>query len=227
MPVVVIRDPLSGVSFSGTESYRMYLFSETGKISFSVPVAPREISYGGIGQEWVTAERSGNTPLLLRKAAKLKTISFSTLVTDLGSMWTPMTDAINALEQLANTTERILVRYGPQEAGLWRITECGYDSLLRHHASNEATRVLLSMTLTRASDAAPAVGPVSGGVGRPPPAPAPAPPRTYRVVPGDCLWNIALRYYGNGAAYTRIFDANRDKIRNPNLIYPAQVFVIP
>lgn len=227
MAVVVIRDPISGISFSGNESYRMYLYSETGRISFSVPVAPREISYGGIGQEWVSAERGGNTPLLLRKAAKLKTISFSTLIVDFASMWTPMTSAINALEQLANTTERILVRYGPQEAGLWRITECGYDSLLRHHDSSEITRAMLSMTLTRASDAAPAVGPVSGGVGRPPTAPPPAPPRTYRVVSGDCLWNIALRYYGNGTAWTRILDANKDKIRNPNLIYPGQVFVIP
>jgi len=227
VPVVVIRDPLTGISFPGVESYRMYLYAENGKISFSVPLAPRDISYGGIGQEWVTAERSGNTPLLLRKGAKLKTISFSCLVTDVMSMWAPMTDAIIALEQLANSLERILVRYGPQEAGLWRITECSYDSSLRHHQSNEVTRATVSLTLTRASDAAPAVGPVSGGVGRPPTPAPPAPPRTYRVVPGDCLWNIALRFYGNGTTWPRIFDANRDKIQNPNLIYPNQVFVIP
>lgn len=51
--------------------------------------------------------------------------------------------------------------------------------------------------------------------------------RTYTVQGGDCLWNIAKRYYGNGALYTKIFDANRDKISNPNLIYPGQVFTIP
>lgn len=227
MPVVVIRDPLSGISFSGTEKYRMYLYSETGKISLSIPVAPREISYSGIGLDWSTAERSGTTPLLLRKAEKLKTISFSVLITDLRSMWTPMTSAINALELLAKTSERILVRYGPQEAGLWRITDCNYDSMLRHPESNETTRLMLSMTLTRASDAAPAVGPVTGGVGRPPqPAPQPAPPRTHTVVPGDCLWNIAIKFYGT-PTWQRIYDANRDKIRNPNLIYPGQIFVIP
>lgn len=227
MPVVVIRDPLSGISFSGVEKYRMYLYSESGKISFSVPIAPREISYGGIGQDWVTAERSGNTPLLLRKGAKLKTMSFSLLVTDVLSMWTPQTSSIQSLEQLAGSTERILVRYGPQEAGLWRITDCTYDSSLRHHSSNETTRATVSLTLTRASDAAPAVGPVTGGVGRPPiPAAPPAPPRTYTVVRGDCLWNIAIKFYG-APTWQRIFDANRDKIRNPNLIYPGQVFVIP
>lgn len=51
--------------------------------------------------------------------------------------------------------------------------------------------------------------------------------RTYTVVRGDCLWNIAKKYYGNGSRYTKIYNANRDKIKNPSLIYPGQVFVIP
>lgn len=51
--------------------------------------------------------------------------------------------------------------------------------------------------------------------------------RTYTVKRGDCLWNIAKRFYGNGASYTKIYDANTKKIANPNLIYPGQVFVIP
>mgnify|MGYP002423712379 FL=1 len=60
------------------------------------------------------------------------------------------------------------------------------------------------------------------------PAPTPAQPtRTYTVKRGDCLWNIAKRYYGNGSQYTKIFNANRDKIKNANLIYPGQIFVIP
>lgn len=51
--------------------------------------------------------------------------------------------------------------------------------------------------------------------------------KTYTVVRGDCLWNIAKKFYGNGSQYTKIYDANRDKIRNPNLIYPGQVLTIP
>ena len=51
--------------------------------------------------------------------------------------------------------------------------------------------------------------------------------RTYSVKKGDCLWNIAKKFYGNGSAYTKIYDANTNKIANPNLIYPGQVFVIP
>ncbi|MBC5786739.1 MULTISPECIES: LysM peptidoglycan-binding domain-containing protein [Clostridiaceae] len=51
--------------------------------------------------------------------------------------------------------------------------------------------------------------------------------QSYTVVKGDCLWNIAKRFYGNGSLYPKIYNANRDKIQNPNLIYPGQVLVIP
>nr|WP_300838902.1 phage tail protein [uncultured Acetatifactor sp.] len=50
---------------------------------------------------------------------------------------------------------------------------------------------------------------------------------TYVVVKGDCLWTIAKKFYGNGAQNTRIYNANRDKIKNPNLIYPGQALTIP
>ena len=51
--------------------------------------------------------------------------------------------------------------------------------------------------------------------------------RTYTVKKGDCLWNIAKKFYEKGSAYTKIYDANTNKIANPSLIYPGQVFVIP
>lgn len=50
---------------------------------------------------------------------------------------------------------------------------------------------------------------------------------TYTVKPGDCLWNIAKQYLGNGARYTEIYNLNRDKIKNPNLIYPGQILTLP
>jgi nucleoid-associated protein YgaU len=57
-----------------------------------------------------------------------------------------------------------------------------------------------------------------------------APPEVnYTVVRGDCLWNIAKKkdFYGNGFAWPNIYKANRDKIKDPNLIFPKQVFKIP
>ena len=44
---------------------------------------------------------------------------------------------------------------------------------------------------------------------------------------GDTLWGIAERSYGNGARYQEIFEANREVIENPDLIYPGQKIRIP
>ncbi|WP_156023813.1 LysM peptidoglycan-binding domain-containing protein [Thioclava indica] len=48
-----------------------------------------------------------------------------------------------------------------------------------------------------------------------------------QIVQGNTLWAIAREVYGDGVLYVRVFDANRDQIRNPDLIYPGQVFTIP
>jgi len=50
---------------------------------------------------------------------------------------------------------------------------------------------------------------------------------TALVERGDSLWRISRQVYGRGIRYTEIFEANQDQIRNPNLIYPGQVFVLP
>ena len=47
------------------------------------------------------------------------------------------------------------------------------------------------------------------------------------VQPGNSLWRIARRTYGAGTHYTVIFDANRDQIRDADLIYPGQIFAVP
>ncbi len=52
-------------------------------------------------------------------------------------------------------------------------------------------------------------------------------PRTVVVQPGNSLWRIARRLYGSGWQYTVIYEANEQQIRDPNLIYPGQVFDLP
>lgn len=47
------------------------------------------------------------------------------------------------------------------------------------------------------------------------------------VQPGNSLWRIARRSYGEGLLYSVIYEANRDQIRDPDLIYPGQVFAVP
>ena len=49
----------------------------------------------------------------------------------------------------------------------------------------------------------------------------------HTVKKGDTLWAIAKKYYGNGAQYTKIYNANKSIIKNPDLIYVGQKFLIP
>lgn len=75
------------------------------------------------------------------------------------------------------------------------------------------TKPTQTAVIAKREDPVPPVNPKSNG--------------THVVQSGDTLWAIAKKYCGNGALYPRIVDANRDKIKNPNLIYPGQKLVIP
>lgn len=51
--------------------------------------------------------------------------------------------------------------------------------------------------------------------------------RSIVVQPGNSLWKMARESYGQGVRYTVIYEANKDQIANPDLIYPGQVFSVP
>ena len=55
----------------------------------------------------------------------------------------------------------------------------------------------------------------------------PEPRKTAAVKRGDTLWKLARRYYGNGLRYGKIAEANKDRIKSPDLIYPKQQLNIP
>ena len=65
--------------------------------------------------------------------------------------------------------------------------------------------------------------------------PAPSTNKTHTVQKGDCLWNIAKKYYGNGSKYPKIYEANKTLMDKRNsksgnskyTIYPGQVLTIP
>jgi nucleoid-associated protein YgaU len=56
---------------------------------------------------------------------------------------------------------------------------------------------------------------------------SPGAERTYDIVRGDSLWGIAGTHYGDPVLWPRIYDANRESIANPDLIYPDQQLRIP
>ncbi|MBW6506629.1 MAG: LysM peptidoglycan-binding domain-containing protein, partial [Rhodobacteraceae bacterium] len=51
--------------------------------------------------------------------------------------------------------------------------------------------------------------------------------RVVTVQKGNTLWGIATQHYGEGILYVKVFEANRGQIRNPDLIYPGQIFTVP
>jgi nucleoid-associated protein YgaU len=51
--------------------------------------------------------------------------------------------------------------------------------------------------------------------------------RNYTVKLGDTLSSISREFYGDASQYLKIFEANRDILRNPNMISPGQELVIP
>jgi nucleoid-associated protein YgaU len=59
------------------------------------------------------------------------------------------------------------------------------------------------------------------------PATSIAPVSLITVQPGNTLWGIAREKYGEGILYVRVFEANTDRIRDPDLIYPGQIFSVP
>lgn len=60
-----------------------------------------------------------------------------------------------------------------------------------------------------------------------PPPPGATAGRTYTVKSGDSLSKIAQREYGDGSQWKKIHEANRDLIKDPDLIHPGQVLKLP
>jgi LysM repeat protein len=227
--LAVIRDPVTGVNFTAVPGARAYFLTETGDASFTFQFAPPVVEYAVLEQEWVQVPRVGLAPLLVRKADKLDTLKFTIQIASKTDFFEEQNGYVDTLKAIAKSKQRIMFRYSDHEAGLWRITELTVHSALRHPTSNRMIQASADITLTRASDPALGVGPVSAPV-NPQPAPAATtatPAGTYVVQQGDTLWSISNKVYGRGDRWPIIYDANRDKIQDPGLIQPGWTLTIP
>jgi nucleoid-associated protein YgaU len=76
-----------------------------------------------------------------------------------------------------------------------------------------------------------AVPSIPAGNEQQPSPPAAKKTRVYRVwlwqETDDCLWNLAKKYYGDPRLWKKIYEANRDRISDPAVIYPKQELIIP
>jgi nucleoid-associated protein YgaU len=84
------------------------------------------------------------------------------------------------------------------------------------------------VSFTRQLDMAVLVPTAAGGVSAGATAEGELPkPNAVIIRRGDNLWTISRRTYGRGIRYTTIYTANKDQIRNPHMIFPGQVFMLP
>lgn len=111
--------------------------------------------------------------------------------------------------------------------GAWSVSSAAIEPgnhMVRVDALDAGGKVTARVELPFTREAASAVAQAEA-----PDAAAPAEPKKGKVViqPGNNLWRIARVIYGDGRRYTEIFDANKELIKNPDRIYPGQVFATP
>lgn len=187
-----------------------------------VKYAPREVDHGGLAAVYTTVDRTGRAPALVYRNPRLKTMSFPLLIAD-PRQPASVDRMVAALEGWAERGVRIRVAYGRMENGLWRITEMRVGTKQRDPDLSQVVHAVADLEFTRASDIT-GWGPVDGGP-KPPPGTPGQPGRTHRVVAGDTLISISIRYYGTPARWRQIGDANG--ISNPRLLPVGKLLRIP
>lgn len=193
-----------------------------GRDAFEVPFAPNNVTLDGVVPTWQTADRGGREPLLLRSGNGLPQISFD-LVFGHTDPNTSIENGLTRLRSLAGSGRRMRVKLDATTSQyLWRLTGFTQQVTARQQGTNAATRAVCTLTFQKASDAAVAVGPTSGGhKGKG----DDKRPRFYTVKRGDTLQSIARRFYGQASAWHKIADAN--KLRHPKKLKVGRKLRLP
>lgn len=213
-------------------SYKMYIAGEL------MPVAPAKVQVKAGGQNETIRLVNGEEINILQPAG-LREISFDLLLPQASYPFAAAArepayylELFRRLKEARGHFQWILSRSRPDgrvtsredlTVGLedWQITDDAGQGLditvalkLREWRSYGSKTVIQQGTAVQTQSAAreTANAPKSAG---------------YTVQKGDCLWNIAKKMLGDGSRYTEIYELNREKIKDPNLIYPGQVFILP
>ena len=199
--------------------------------SLLLPVTPQKLTTKIKGNnKTLTLVNEGDINFL--RSPSLTEISFDVVLPMLGQY--SFADSFRRPDYYLSVFENYMTSKTPFRFIVSRVSPSGrllFDtnmkvSLESYNITEDATKgpdVTVSVTLKQYIDYATKTVTVTK------PAAASSKPKTksYTVKKGDCLWNIAKKYYGNVAQYTKIYNANKGKIKNPNLIYPGQVLTIP
>lgn len=233
--------------------YRMYFNYDNDKKVYIVPVLPEEIKITAKGQTTsIDIEKFGE--VLCKAKRDAITISFSSFFP---AVWganycaclqkdfkSPKTwhSWMIALEEAANPCHFVLegspfainmyadvTSYTGQEKG-GDVGTIHYTVELKEHRTPVVKKYTVKTTAKKTTTKASSSGSRTNNKVN---------ERTYTIKSGDCLWNIAKKYYGSGAKYTTILNKNRSTLdaaarkhgrsncNNGNLIYPGTTIIIP
>lgn len=215
-----------------------------------LPVTPSKLTIKIKNQNKTLVEINEGEINILKKAG-LTEIEFEAMIPDVKYPFAvyksgfqnakPFLDAFEKLKTNQQPFQFIISRTYPNGKGLFNTNiKVALEEYTIKEDRREGLDVIVSFKLKQYKDFGTKICKISFPKTQKPVAKTPPPARsaptspapkqqnkTYTVVRGDCLWNIAKKFYGNGSQYTKIYNANRDKIKNPNLIYPGQVLTIP
>ena len=215
-----------------------------------LPVTPSKLTIKIKNQNKTLVEINEGEINILKKAG-LTEVEFEAMIPDVKYPFAvyksgfqnakPFLDAFEKLKTSQQPFQFIISRTYPNGKGLFNTNiKVALEEYTIKEDRREGLDVIVSFKLKQYKDFGTKICKISFPKTQKPVAKTPPPARsaptspapkqqnkTYTVVRGDCLWNIAKKFYGNGSQYTKIYNANRDKIKNPNLIYPGQVLTIP
>lgn len=149
----------------------------------------------------------------------------TTIIAENGAWRTPLPNVdsgiytlrIDQVDQAGKVTSRVETPFKRESAEVLSAAQEAISQAAPQEAETEI--------VTAATDGAAIAQPAA--ISQAPSAPLPPKIVAVTVQPGATLWAIAREKYGSGAMYMQVFEANRDSIRDPDLIYPGQVFTVP
>jgi nucleoid-associated protein YgaU len=196
-----------------------------------------------VSPEGISVVESGSAPAASALPISIETIAYGAAgevnlsgMAGLGAKLRIYLDEAPIAEAVADETGKWSATLADVAAGLHVLRVDEVDAagavVSRFETPFEREVATQELAAAEAEAAAPEVAPASESTTSEPAAADPAAaaaaaPITITVQPGFTLWAIARETYGDGVLYVQVFEANRDKIKDPDLIYPGQVFTVP